>query len=304
MLKTKCPLCDSTGNYKVLYKSNFKKDDLCPDVFSARRVPDSVHYQIVRCNNDGLVRSTPVYEQNNLEFLYKRSKFTYAEQISNLTISYLKALDKVLPSLSRESKILEIGCGNGFILSALLEQGYKNVYGVEPSLDAIQKADSRVKAHIAADTLKEEMFKKESFDFIYFFQTFDHVYDPLGFLNICHGLLSPGGFILAFNHNVESFSAKLLKEKSPIIDIEHTYLYSKNTIGKIFAKADFVPLKIFSPTSVISLRYLVWLLPIPKVVKLKILNQKNTFLDVILRLNLWIKLGNLCIIAKKEPKDT
>ena len=51
--------------------------------------------------------------------------------------------------------------------------------------------------------------------------------------------VAPGGVVLSLNHNVEAFSARLLKERSPIIDIEHTHLYSPSTQRMLFEEAGF-----------------------------------------------------------------
>jgi SAM-dependent methyltransferase len=303
MRQTKCAICNSIGNYTIVYKSNFNPTDINRDVFSARRMPDLIHYQMVRCNNDSLVRSNPVYKDANIEALYRGSKFNYVEQINNITASYLSVLDKVLPFLSRDAKILEIGCGNGFILSALLSKGYNNVFGVEPSMDAVSKADRMIKGRIFPDILKEGVYENGSFQFIFLFQTLDHIEDPAHFLNICYNLLSPGGYILALNHDIESFSSRLLKDKSPIIDIEHTYLYSKRTIRKMFSKSGFESLKVFSPKSVLSIRYLMWLFPMPQKLKITLINLKGLFLKFLLKQTIRIPIGNLCIIARKPIRQ-
>ncbi len=302
IVETKCPLCGSKYDYTVIYKSNFSLSDLNPKVFSARRLPDLIHYQIVRCDNDNLVRSNPVCNNLSIEALYKKSEFNYAEQVENITISYLSVLNEVLPKFSKDAKILEIGCGNGFILKALLDKGYNNLYGVELSLEAVLNADERIKDRITVDILRDGLYKNESFDLIFFFQTFDHIYDPDIFLGICYDLLKSEGMILALNHDVGSLSAKILRDKSPIIDIEHIYLYSKETIGKIFSKAGFEPMKIFSPKNVISIKYLIWLLPLSKRIKLKLFNLSGRYFDFLLKQRLHILLGNLCIIARKPPK--
>lgn len=302
IIETECPLCGSKNNYSVIYKSNFNLSDLNPEIFSARRLPDQTHYQIVRCNNDNLIRSNPICDSPCIEALYKNSKFNYAEQIGNLTVSYLNVLNKALQSLSKDAIILEIGCGNGFILKALLGKGFTNVYGIEPSKDAAINANPKIKDKITVDILKNGLYKNETFDLIFFFQTFDHIHNPNVFLGICYNLLKPGGTILALNHDVKSLSAKILKEKSPIVDIEHMYLYSKETMNKIFILADFTPLKIFSPKNVISLRYLIWLFPLPKNIKLKLLNLKGLFFNFLFKINLRLSLGNLCIIATKPIK--
>ena len=127
--------------------------------------------------------------------------------------------------------------------------------------------------------LKPGLFNKEFFDFIFFFQTFDHIPKPDEFLTECHQLLKTNGHILAFNHNVDSFLAKLLGEKSPIIDIEHTFLYSFKTIKKIFEKNKFTVNKVYSPKNTLSIKHLFWLLPIPKNIKLFVLNSKIKILN-------------------------
>jgi len=300
-INTQCPICGSNGNYRVIYKKNFNESDFNVDVFSARRLPDKIHYQIVRCNNDGLMRSNPVLDGHILNSLYRDSKFKYNEETENLTTSYLEALGHVLSCLPKTARILEVGCGNGFVIKALYDMGYKNIFGIEPGSDAVQKADPVIQNKIVADIFKPGIFHPNSFDFIYFFQTFDHIQYPNDFLNLCYSLLLPDGSILAFNHDVDSLPVKILRENNPIIDIEHTYLYGKKTIKKIFEKNNFQTIKIYSPYSLISFKYLLWLFPLWKPMKLWMLNLKDSFFEVLLRNKIKIKLGNLCIIAIKPP---
>lgn len=300
MIKTRCPICNSLEDYTIIYKSNFSDSDINIKVFSARRLPDLIHYQIVKCKNDDLLRSNPICDDISQINLYKNSKFNYSDQLDNLTASYLKALYRILPKFSKDAKILEVGCGNGFMLSALLDLGYNNLHGIELSLDAIARADSKIKDKIIADVFRDGIYKNESFDLIFFFQIFDHLQDPTTFLNICNNLLFYGGHTLCFNHDVESLSSRVLGEKSPIVDIEHTYLYSKKTITKIFTKNGFRMVEVYSPKNIVSLKYLIWLFPMHRRLKLKLLNLKGGVANFLFRQKVNVSLGNLCIIAKKE----
>lgn len=295
-----CPLCGSSNNYDVLYKSNVRPENLNPTTFSARRLPDKLHFQIVKCQKDGLVRSSPVANEKTLANLYKKSCFSYQEEVANLTKTYLKALETTLtkptPGVDQETpgvkrRILEIGCGNGFMLKALYDLGYKNVFGIEPSKEAVSKAHQSIKKHIKIDILRPNQFI-EKFDLLLIFQTLDHISDPNRFLSICHSLLKKNGLILAFNHNVDSLQHKILKEKSPIIDIEHTFLYSPKTIKAIFEKNHFTPIKVYNPANFVSIKHLVKLFPFPNWLKLLLL--KNVPQKTLL-----VKLGNLCIIGRK-----
>lgn len=297
--KTNCPLCNKKKDYVILYRQNFKSANLNPKIFSARRLPDRVHFQIVKCKNDELIRSNPVISGLDLPELYKKSKLTYDKDIENLTQSYLKSLRPVLNRLNKNSKILEIGCGNGFILEKLYKLGFKNVYGVEPSLDAVRKANNSIKKNISINMLKKGIYKTATFDFIFFFQTLDHITDPNKFLKICNSYLKDEGFILAFNHNVNSISSFLLKEKSPIIDIEHPYLYNFSTIKQILEKNGFIFQRVYSPYSLVSFKRLLELFPLSLSFKKSVIKSKNLIIKKLLAVSINLKLGNLCAIAKK-----
>jgi len=292
----RCAICETNNNYQIIYKKNFKLSDLNIKIFSARRLPDKIHYQLVKCNQCGLVRSTPIVDIKYLSQLYKKSLLTYDDEINNLTTSYINSVKPILKKLPKDAKILEIGCGNGFVLKAIYDLGYKNVFGIEPSSNAYNKSDQKIKKNIITNILKPDLFDKEIFDFIFFFQTFDHIPEPNKFLKECCRLLKKNGYILSFNHNIDSFQSKLLGEKSPIIDIEHTFLYSPKTIKKIFEKNNFIVSKVYSPKNTLSIKHLFWLLPIPKNIKQKIVKSNSNILNK--KIN--IKLGNICIEGQKK----
>ena len=293
--KTKCPICDTFNNYEILYKKNFKDSDLNTKIFSARRLPDRKHYQIVKCLKCGLVRSNPTTDSKLLEKLYQKSILTYDGEINNLVDTYFESLKPILKKLPKNANILEVGCGNGFVLEKIYQSGYKNVYGIEPSIDAVNKAPKNISNKITVDTFKNNLFAENKFDLIFLFQTLDHISYPNEFIKECYRITKYGGYFFAFNHNVESFSAKILKEKSPIVDIEHTFLYSPKTIRTIFIKNQFNVEKIYSPHNILSLKHFVWLFPLPTNIKQKLLNSKLA----IFKQKIKIQLGNLCLIARK-----
>lgn len=301
LVDTKCAICGCLQDHTVIYKQNFNESDFNINIFSARRIPDRIHYQIVRCNKDNLIRSNPVLEDCSVYALYKKSKFTYEEETKNLSASYLSVLRPVLRFLSKEAKVLEIGCGNGFLLKGLHDAGYKNVFGIEPSIDAVKQSDRIIRDKITTDILRADTFKSNTFDLICFFQLFDHIPDPGNFLKICYNFLTPGGFIVALNHDVESLQSRILRERSPIIDIEHFNFFSKETMRAIFSRNNFLPIKIYSPIDTISLRNIIRYSILPIQLKTKLLSLKSGPLHSILKQKIRIILGNICLIATKSP---
>ena len=145
--------------------------------------------------------------------------------------------------------------------------------------------------------LRPGLLPINTFSAICMFQTFDHISEPNMLLEECVRLLQPGGLILCLNHNVEAISSRILKEKSPIIDIEHTYLYSSKTIKWIFENHGLHVLEVGSALNIIRLYSLLRLFPMSQRFKQKLLN----FVDrtPLSQLRFSLPLGNLYIIAQK-----
>ena len=294
---TLCAICESEGNARELYPANFDLDAFNADVFSARRLPDMVHYRIVQCNTCGLVRSDPVIDQETLKTLYLQSALTYAKDIPNLRRTYGTYLRKLEKYKAQKECCLEIGCGNGFLLEEALSQGYKKALGVEPSQSAVEQANPVVKDFIYNDIMRPGLLSQKV-DAICMFQLFDHIPNPNEFLGVCEEALISGGLILCFNHNIRAVSARVLGEKSPIIDIEHTFLYSPDTIRMLFEKNGFRVLEVRSARNFVNLLSVIRLFPLPRSLKTRLL----AFLECTPKLgqiSMSLPLGNLYLIAQK-----
>jgi SAM-dependent methyltransferase len=298
---TRCAICDRFGNATEVYAANFDTDAFTPSTFSARRLPDRIHYRMVRCDTCGLLRSDPVAAPDLLAQLYARSVENYQPELTNIRASYGRALASLERfNISRDA-LLEIGCGSGFFLEQAMQQGFHEVWGVEPSESAVAGAAPALRGRIRNDVLHPGLFENNSFDVICMFQVFDHLPDPNAALDICFALLKPGGLLLALNHDAAALPARLLGEASPIIDIEHTYLYDRRSMSVLFRKHDFEVLLTGPAFNRYSLRYIAQLLPLPAALKKPLLGglQQSPFG----RVQLTVPLGNLLLIAQRPLKD-
>jgi SAM-dependent methyltransferase len=294
---TRCAICQTKGNATELYPANFDPEAFNPAVFSARRLPDRIHYRMVKCCTCGLVRSDPVAASALLAQLYAQSDFCYADEVASLKLTYGHYLSTLAEFGIQKGTLLEIGCGNGFFLEEALAQGYVTVRGVEPSSVAVAKASPKVQSYISCDIMHSGLFDPGQFDVVCMFQVFDHIPDPGTLLDECFRVLKPGGLLLCLNHNIEAVSARLLKERSPIIDIEHTYLYSPSTMSRIFEVYGFKVARVGSARNTNTLHYLLRLLPllaVPKRILLALLNRSSVG-----RIRFSMPLGNLYLVAQK-----
>lgn len=297
MHPTRCPISGEENDTTEMYPANFDASSLSPAAFSARRLPDGVHFRIVRSNRSGLVRSDPVADTALINELYAQSSFDYAEEVPRLKKTYGRHLERMCALGCERGSLLEIGCGNGFFLECALESGFREVRGVEPSRKAVNEARDVLRHSIVCDVMRPGIFEADEFDAICMFHIFDHIPDPNELLLECLRILKPGGFILALNHNVESWSARLLGEKSPIIDIEHTFLYSPRTMRLIFKANGFGAIEQGCVWNTYSITYLFHLLPLPRRLKDVVLHTLKA--TVLGRFPLSLPLGNLYLIARK-----
>ena len=296
LVPTRCAICSTEDNATELYPANLDFEAFNPAVFSARRLPDRLHYRMVKCRTCGLVRSDPVVTNELLSQLYARSTFTYRDEVADLRRTYGRYLAGLDRHGVRKEALLEIGCGNGFFLEEALDQGYRTVQGVEPSQAAIDEASPRVRDSVVCDVMRPGLFHPAQFDVVCLFQVFDHIPDPAALLYECFRLLRPGGLVLCINHNVEALSSRLLGERSPIIDVEHTYLYSPRTMEKLFEKHGFNLLRQGPVWNTYNLSYLTWLMPLPESVKHRLLSlvTDRPLGDI----RLLAPLGNLFLVAQ------
>jgi SAM-dependent methyltransferase len=294
---TICAICGVENEADELFSASLQPEALTPATFSARRLPDQTHHRLVRCRRCGLVRSDPVVDQETMAALYRASTFAYGQELDGLKTTYGKALQRISELVPSRDGLLDVGCGNGFVLELALELGFNGVRGVEPSADAISHASAGVAPLIEQGLLERGMFAPASFDAVTLFQVLDHLRDPAEVLSEIRRLLRPGGVVLALNHNVEAVSARVLGERSPIIDVEHTYLYSPETMRRLFTQVGFDVMSVEPVRNTYSLSYLAHLTPLPRRLKASLLPRlKRSRLG---QLMLTVPLGNLCLLARR-----
>ena len=289
-----CPICGYKTFCSILVRESKLDTAITHGVFSARRLPDRVTSEWIECNNCGLAIANPTITFD-IDSLYKLSKFSYIYLTKNLRKSYVKIMKKSLP-LQNLKSVLEIGGGNGFMLEAALKLGFNLVHEVEPSLDAFNSASDVIRSNFSQNMFDDSFDLAMTFDLVMNFHVLDHVRDPVKFLSKCSKLLNFNGYILIAVHNHKSFSAKIMKDKSPIYDIEHTFLYSKKTLSLILKKSGFRNVEVKTYWNWVTLSYLIHLLPIPHFLKEIFISSK--FKLIFDRISLYLPLGNFYAVAQ------
>ena len=295
-IATKCPICETLNNSISVYPSNVDDQSFSAEVFSARRLPDRRHYQWVRCNSCTLLRSDPVLDVD-LEKLYVESTFDYSTEIDGLKKTYFNLVIKALGEKKLRKSIFEVGGGNGFFLEAAKDGGFRKVAGVEPSTEAISAARNDIKPHLIASMMKPGVLPSSSFEVGTMFHTLDHLTDPISTLRECLAALESGGVFVVAVHNERAWSARIMGERSPIIDVEHTHLYTRRSGEALFEKIGFVEVKSGSYNNHYSLAYILHLIPISRKFRKKVLESKLG--NLLSKIKVIVPLGNMWIAGTK-----
>jgi len=291
--ETKCLLCERPED-KVLYPERLCEESFTGYSFSARRLRKCEHYRIVKCAKCSLVRSSPVIEENKLNELYAESEFIFSDEAPYAADTYINLLKKLIGKYSLKSKSLtEIGCSTGFFLEKAMETGIEDLLGFEPSRQCREHTKERLKGMIVNDVFRPETLGDKKFDLACSFHTIDHLMDPKSFLTNIKNALNPGGHALIVCHDVESWSAKLLGENSPIFDVEHIYLFSLNTISMLFRRTGFRVVEAGTLSNTYPVGYWMRMMPVAN-------KAANLLPDIIKKIPLGVKAGNLYILGENE----
>jgi 2-polyprenyl-3-methyl-5-hydroxy-6-metoxy-1,4-benzoquinol methylase len=125
----------------------------------------------------------------------KEYAYTCAAPTWDFTIllpSLLGALRQIPP----HGEVLDIGCGNGTILSEFQKRGGWHLRGVESSVSAVRVCQELgldvVYCPDAAQGLTEVM-PADTFDLVFATEVVEHVYDPAGFAEQARKVLKSNG---------------------------------------------------------------------------------------------------------------
>ncbi len=123
-------------------------------------------------------------------------------------------------NLNSEVNIVEIGCNDGMFLSALASSGYKNLLGIEPSVDAYEQAVNKgfeVVNDFLSPELSDKVVKKHGkFDLLISRQNIEHISDLGDVIKSVDILLNLNGYVLIevpnFDCNLNSKDYSLWEE--------------------------------------------------------------------------------------------
>ena len=220
----KCIVCDSDES-ELMFKNikDFEYETNKP-----------VNYLL--CKKCRLIFQHPLPESDLLPNFYPEDYRNYLPVKENLFSALKKIQFKSITSKitkhinNKEVKILEIGFGNGQLLLALKDLGYKNLFGTDftnrvfPSL-----MDKGIKLQVS--NVEESFSFNEKFDLIIMNNVIEHFLDPVKVLVNCKNSLLKDGKVILITPNSNALEFSVFKNYwAGFHAPRHTFLFNNKNI--------------------------------------------------------------------------
>jgi 2-polyprenyl-3-methyl-5-hydroxy-6-metoxy-1,4-benzoquinol methylase len=150
---------------------------------------------------------------------------------------------------TKNKYILDLGCGNGYLVNYLVKQGY-NAYGTDASEKGIAIAKETNPDRFFVQDLSSEVLPSQlhhiPFDTIISTEVIEHLYNPEAFINFCKQQLNPGDELIIstpYHGYLKNLMLSIFNKWDSHLDPlwlgGHIKLWSKKTLTNALTNAGF-----------------------------------------------------------------
>ena len=229
-MNRKCPICDSDNKVK-LYEIAFDFDDDFP-------LPK--RNDIVCCRECGFAFADNDANQDVYDIYYKKfNVYTKADTIkyTNVNKCYVATFADVLKRYidDKSVSIIDVGCGDGGLLTNLKDAGFVNLYGLDPAESSI--------AHLKEIGIKGfqgsifdvlEIDNKMRFDYVISTGVAEHIYNLGEYIEKLSAFMKEDGALYIVVPDVEGFGAKYMSLPN-YFNQEHINYFSRISLDNLLA---------------------------------------------------------------------
>jgi 2-polyprenyl-3-methyl-5-hydroxy-6-metoxy-1,4-benzoquinol methylase len=199
---------------------------------------------IVICTGCGLVFVNPTYTETEksaaspqVTLLHRSRAFNNtragADRHSGPRVD--RCLAGLTPHLHSGNRVLEVGFGDGLLLSNLCERGMQAA-GIEMDGESAQRVGRELGIPVHIGTFEDiQLNDVPRFDAVIMAHLIEHFYDPVAALRKVHSLLAPGGVVFLETPNI------LRPKVSPrrLYSFAHNFHFSPRTLACALHRAGF-----------------------------------------------------------------
>lgn len=181
----------------------------------------SNNFEYVTCNHCSHIylKNRPTIDELGIIYPDEYSTYNYDEFIGS-TITLIRnqvqkrKIEPIKNYFGQEARILDVGCGNGSLLSLIKSCGHKNwqLYGVDISPKAIEILEKKHITGIQGRFEDIEWNEREMPNVIIMNQIIEHLEDPVASVQKSYDLLEDGGILIIETPSFEAWDAQLFSK--------------------------------------------------------------------------------------------
>ena len=149
-------------------------------------------------------------------------------------------INKLMPDRGR---LLDIGSGLGYFLKVAQNDGWE-VVGLEPQKSAALHCQNQLETEVHIGSIQDLKIESESFDAVTLWDVWEHVHEPLFFLEQCIKLVAPGGLLVMAVPNASGWPARMFKGQWRYVMSTHLNYFTLPYTRRIIADRSMVIEKI------------------------------------------------------------
>jgi SAM-dependent methyltransferase/RNase P subunit RPR2 len=153
----------------------------------------------------------------------------------------------------RQAKVFEIGASWGKLLVPWRDQHGCQVTGLEPRKATVQAAKDRLGIELFQGFPATANIPENTYDAVLNIRTINHMLDPIGDLRHAWRWLKPEG-VLIIDISDAVREARYEGFENNVVEIDHTYMFSSNTLTAMMQKAGFEVVK----CDIVDTRHIWW----------------------------------------------
>jgi 2-polyprenyl-3-methyl-5-hydroxy-6-metoxy-1,4-benzoquinol methylase len=204
-----CPICSEAPDEPHAAGPDFEYD-----------TTPGVEWSFVRCSRCDVILLSPCPDESSLGTLYPSNYYAYDFSTKQSLGFRVKALldqrsvraylDVAVPGLP----ILDVGCGDGRLLTMFAAQGVarERLYGMELDPRAVEQARGKG-LNVSLGRFEDVDYAPRSFGLVVMQQVIEHVINPRDVLTRVHDLLAPGGAVVLETPNAASWDHWLFSRR-------------------------------------------------------------------------------------------
>lgn len=172
--------------------------------------------------------------------IFEKQNPTDAAGEKSVSECYRKDFAKFLP-VDKQIRILDIGCGSGYLVKYLRECGYVNVTGVDTSEEQVLFARSKGLPVICCDAL-EYLKNNGKFNMIFSTGVIEHLAkdEIIDFLFAVLKALEPGGVFIIRTDNASTITGITAR----YLDMTHEILFTESSLYQVLSACGFSEIEI------------------------------------------------------------